>query len=586
MFAGRNRWVRRVLFAVAIFWSITTVVGRAQTGYTYTVIAEPIDCSTLSAPVLNRNGEVAFWGDCGGAIFVRRGDGGPLTDIHLYTRGTQGYIPDNPVSINDDGAVAFRARDSQTSRQLVLVGSGSGITPVVDTGIHTAYKDILTPAINASGAVAFMADTDGVQGYDSVVVVDNGNFTTIAEPGTPSGLGQLIAAAYPGRLNINGVVTFLGQLASTYGVFTGSGGPLTTIASGGSESTINSINASGRVSFVGISGNDYAVQSSQGAGSTTIATRADGYPFLNETAINDSGLVAFWATLNSGQTGIFTGPNPDTDSVIKSGDLIPTLGIVTQVWGISSEGLNHSGQVAFGVTYDIGDGTPRWAIVRADLPNNPPTASDGSASVTAGGSVSGTLNATDPDSEPFTYALVANGTKGTAVIDDASTGAFTYTANAGTSGNDTFTFQVTDIRGLASNVATVTIGIQPISPACAVNVTSSISISTAKGKAKKNTSTTQTLSLRNHSAAITGPVSLAVDSLSPAGTTLVNAVGVTACAQPTGSPYVNVDVGADSIWSIGEVVEVVLEFALPTSGPGKKPAITYTRRVLAGAGAR
>jgi len=67
---------------------------------------------------------------------------------------------------------------------------------------------------------------------------------------------------------------------------------------------------------------------------------------------------------------------------------------------------------------------------------------------------------------------------------------------------------------------------------------------------------------------------------------LVNAVGVTSCAQPAGSPYVNVDVGADSIWSTGEVVDVVLEFALPTSGPGKKPAIAYTQRVLAGLGAR
>jgi hypothetical protein len=43
-----------------------------------------------------------------------------------------------------------------------------------------------------------------------------------------------------------------------------------------------------------------------------------------------------------------------------------------------------------------------------------------------------------------------------------------------------------------------------------------------------------------------------------------------------GSPYVNLDLGTDSVWSPGERVEVVLEFARESTGKGKKPAITYT----------
>jgi hypothetical protein len=202
-------------------------------------------------------------------------------------------------------------------------------------------------------------------------------------------------------------------------------------------------------------------------------------------------------------------------------------------------------------------------------------------SVTAGESVSDTLTATDPDTEPITYSIVANGSKGTAVLDNASTGAFTYTANANASGDDTFTFKATDNRGLESNVATITIAIDPVFT-CAVDVTGLVA---SVGKASKN-STTPSFTLQNvSSSAIVGPVSIALDSLT-AGVTLLNAAGVTSCAAPGGSPYINVDVGSDLVWSPGERVDIVLQFERESTGSGKKPAIKYTRRVLAGAGGR
>ena len=113
------------------------------------------------------------------------------------------------------------------------------------------------------------------------------------------------------------------------------------------------------------------------------------------------------------------------------------------------------------------------------------------------------------------------------------------------------------------------------------------SIQPVKGKGgSKLTGLTHTLALQNaSSSAIGGPISLALDSLT-AGVTLVNAEGITSCAPPAGSPYVNVNVGADSIWSPGERVEVVLQFTVQSTGPGKKTPIAYTRRVLAGAGGR
>ena len=39
-------------------------------------------------------------------------------------------------------------------------------------------------------------------------------------------------------------------------------------------------------------------------------------------SINDAGAVAFFATLDAGGSGIFTGPDPTTDVVIRTGDLL------------------------------------------------------------------------------------------------------------------------------------------------------------------------------------------------------------------------------------------------------------------------
>ena len=249
---------------------------------------------------------------------------------------------------------------------------------------------------------------------------------------------------------------------------------------------------------------------------------------------------------------------------------------------ILREAINDSGQVAMAVTFDD-NGVRKAAIVRADPTNRPPVASDGTASVTAGASVSGTLSVSDPDGDALTYAIVANGSQGTAVVTNASTGAYTYTANTGTSGDDTFTFQATDSHGAASNVATVTVDIQP-PPACATDVTGSVTVTPGSLRRHKRTGHYfQKVTLKNASSgAIAGPISFVLDSPT-SGATLVNAAGVTACAAPAGSPYVNVNVGSDSVWTIRERTSAGLEFTLEFASPGP---ITYTPRVLAGAGGR
>src|SRR5205814_8439930 len=78
--------------------------------------------------------------------------------------------------------------------------------------------------------------------------------------------------------------------------------------------------------------------------------------------------------------------------------------------------------------------------------------------------VNGTLVATDVDGDALTYAIVTNGTKGTATITNPATGAFTYTPAANAHGPDSFTFTARD-ASLVSNTATVSITITAVNDA-------------------------------------------------------------------------------------------------------------------------
>lgn len=91
---------------------------------------------------------------------------------------------------------------------------------------------------------------------------------------------------------------------------------------------------------------------------------------------------------------------------------------------------------------------------------------------------SGVLQATDVDSSILTYSLVSQGSKGTVVITDSSTGAFSYEPYPNANGLDTFTYQVSDGNSL-SNIATVTLNIlaindSPTAQNISLNVTESV----------------------------------------------------------------------------------------------------------------
>ena len=85
---------------------------------------------------------------------------------------------------------------------------------------------------------------------------------------------------------------------------------------------------------------------------------------------------------------------------------------------------------------------------------------------------------------------------------------------------------------------------------------------------------------KNAGTTLGAPVLLVLDALSANATAYLPA-GTTSCTSPAGSPYVTVNVGADALFTPGEVVTMALEFVNPT-----RAGISYTTRVLAGGSCR
>lgn len=110
--------------------------------------------------------------------------------------------------------------------------------------------------------------------------------------------------------------------------------------------------------------------------------------------------------------------------------------------------------------YDNQEGTgPHRVAITITPVNDAPIAMDKSFSVSLGSSYLGAVSAIDVDGDALTYALVSGPSGGTLVFN--ADGSFTFTANAGVTGADSFGFLAND--GLAdSNVATVSIEIEPV----------------------------------------------------------------------------------------------------------------------------
>jgi hypothetical protein len=346
----RARVIELAATVVVMAMHAACVVG--QTHYEFiNIVSESSSVKNIDPDFsMNSSGLVAFQaiGPKGQTIFT--GKGGPLTTVVDSAGPFLNVLA--PAAINDAGTVAFvgiRTDSGKEARGIYTITGGGPATPIVEGSAGEPNLVVGWHSINAHGAVAFVA---GLAGQDFGVHKGNGGpVTTIASR------SQFNSIPLATSISATGVVAFRDESA----IYTGSGGMLSRVVEG--EIGTPSINSSGAIAFVGASAGVYVWRN---GGTEAIAT-ADGpfyrFGYLVDRApnapINDSGKVAFFATEDSGRNGLYTGPSPVLDAVIRVGDPLFTSSL-SQLDQYPV--INNRGDVAF--RYSLANGMRGIAVAR------------------------------------------------------------------------------------------------------------------------------------------------------------------------------------------------------------------------------
>ena len=335
---------------------------RLFTTYSFTKIAQSSDFAnfdTFDLPSINHLGVVVFEvRNTAGAEAIRVGTGG-ATQLIVNNAGALNHFLGQ--DINDGGVVAFSASLDAVGAMGVFKSNGITTTPIASTATFDSIGP--DPAINENGLVAFPVAKKTT--LDQALFVGSGGALTEIDSGT-NGLNDGYTA--PTMTN-GGEVVFFHEQEEEMQLGDGSA-PATTIltfGAGGDVDTFGSaptINNNGLIAFEGRlnqAGEPISIYTTtDGSSFDTFVDVAGPYDVFDTHAINDSGVIAFSVSLDSGPRGIFTGADPIADKVIEEGDAL-FGSTVTSVF-FYHHGLNNGGQIAFRAS--LADG--RDVIVRAD----------------------------------------------------------------------------------------------------------------------------------------------------------------------------------------------------------------------------
>jgi hypothetical protein len=240
--------------------------------------------------------------------------------------------------------------------------------------------------MNKHGEVAFMG------GLDPAFSGPRGLFSGTGGPVTTHYLdnADIVLDGHPARfssfaerpsINLHGDIAVSEALQPDLrpGIFVGQQGKFRTIISAApfaEQFGQPVLNDKGTVGFQrGFFDNDgnfvRTIVTSNGGPLTTLASTASGYGFfIAGPALNSKDEVAFSAlTTDFSLDGIFTGPDPVSDRIVVSGDVIGAGTVVPFGIQFCEGGINDSGEVAFIATLD--DATVpvvgvRFVVVRAE----------------------------------------------------------------------------------------------------------------------------------------------------------------------------------------------------------------------------
>ncbi len=275
------------------------------------------------------------------------------------------------IDINNNGTVAFIANQTQPSgardtTQKIFVSQDGAFTTrgIVLNSPRYGGESISAIALNNQEQLTYLGRTNGVAFPNSnriVLTSASQPDVTITTAGTPrfgSSVPETPFSSITDVANNTGEVTFAATRRSdnTSAIFTSRGGEPTSIVE--NPASALGVNDNGDVALS--SGDAIRLLDRASGLLTTIADTSGSFNSLSTPAINNDREVAFTATLNSGEKGIFTGADPVEDKVVATGDTLE--GSTVTDLNFLRSGLNNNGQIAFYA--HLADGTQ--GIFRAE----------------------------------------------------------------------------------------------------------------------------------------------------------------------------------------------------------------------------
>ena len=350
-------------------------------------VADDFNPQTLriSCPSINTRGDIVFKSDRGAAedgIYRANADGGVTTIAEVAPGSGFALLANGSPSMNDSGQVAFGASPSPDGGQAIMRGDGTTLTTIASTSTQmegfASFGD--NTSINDTGEVAFDGQLgSGARGlFSGTGGAPTTHYLNTEDASVDGSPARFNATSDRPSINNLGDIAFLDEIQGTFrqDIFRGQEESFTTISASNppSAETPPLLNDGGTVawqtSFLDETGFSVrAIVKGDGVGPATRVVDSSGaFNIFHTYAINNTGAVAFSATLDSDNLGIpsiFVGPSPKKDRVIGPGDKLD--GGTIAGLRFCEEGLNDSGQLAFIAEIEDRNGDVRVGVFRATL---------------------------------------------------------------------------------------------------------------------------------------------------------------------------------------------------------------------------
>jgi hypothetical protein len=381
-----------------------------------------------------------------------------------------------PIAI--DGAVSVAPGASLDGILLAVDGDNDPLTYRI---VSPGNQGVAALTDSASGNYTYQANATAT-GTDTFTFVANdgtqdsnvGTVTvTFTASNSPPTAGDGTLSVLPG--------------ASVNGIFSGSDSDLSDsltyiLVTDGSKGSVTITNAAAGLytytASAGATGTDtFTYKVSDGQSESAVATVT--VTFLAGNTPPSAGDGTLSATAGSPAIGRLTATDPDGDPLSFSVIGSASQGIVTLIDTRNGTFQYTADPLAAGsdnFLFRVSDGQTQSNLAAVNVTvssrgalgtngNAPPQAGNLSFAAVPGSLVRGRLAATDREGDTLTYTLVRQAAQGTVSL-NGSDGSFTYQANAGASGIDSFTYSVAD-GASTSNTAVVKLdlGTQTSAPA-------------------------------------------------------------------------------------------------------------------------